>query len=81
MKHRLIVGVSTVALLGLPTVVLAQVKDKASQPGQSDYAPGQRAQKPGGAKKYAPGQRMHGYDNPKSPGASEYAPGQQPRKK
>jgi hypothetical protein len=81
MKHRLIVGVATAALFGLPTVALAQVKNKQSGPGQSEYAPGQRAQKPGDAKKYAPGQRMHRYNNPKYPGASEYAPGQQPRKK
>lgn len=81
MKHRLIIGVATAALLGLPTVALAQAKNKQTGPGQSEYAPGQRAQNPGGAKKYAPGQRMHRYDNRKYPGASEYAPGQQPRKK
>jgi hypothetical protein len=79
MKNSLIVGVATVALLGLPNVALAQTKNKQG-PGQSEYAPGQKAQKPGSAKKYAPGQRMHRYDNPKYPGASEYAPGHQPRK-
>ena len=81
MRHRLIVGVAAAAMLGLPTVPLAQTKNPPPGPGQSEYAPGQRAQKPGDAKKYAPGQRMHRYDNPKYPGASEYAPGQQPRKK
>ena len=81
MKHRLIVGVATAALLATSTVAFAQAKNKQSGPGQSEYAPGQKAHKPGDAKKYAPGQRMHKYDNPKYPGASEYAPGQQPRKK
>src|SRR5262245_31562366 len=81
MKHRLIVGVATAAVLGLPIVALAQTKTPPSGQRQSEYAPGQSAQKPRDAKKYAPGQRMHRYDNPKYPGASEYAPGQQPRKK
>ena len=76
--RQLLIVVTTAAVLALPCGAMAQTKDK---PGQSEYAPGQRATKPGEAKRYAPGQRMHHYNNPKSPGASEYAPGQQPRKK
>jgi hypothetical protein len=66
--------VAALAMLATPTLVMGQPKGGS---GQSEYAPGQRAKKPGEAKKYAPGQRMHKKDNPKSPGASEYAPGQQ----
>jgi hypothetical protein len=74
---RLLLVIAAVVALGLPTLAAAQTKSRPSGPGQSEYAPGQRATKPGEAKKYAPGQRMHNYNSPKSPGASEYAPGQQ----
>jgi hypothetical protein len=71
-------GLVLTALLSLPSVASAQTKTKpADQPGHSESAPGQRANKPGEAKNYAPGQMMKKKDDPKSPGASEYAPGQQ----
>jgi hypothetical protein len=78
MMNSLSIAITAAFLLGLPIVAAAQTK---VGPGQSEYAPGQRAKQPGQAKKYAPGQRMHKYDNPKYPGASEYAPGRQPKKK
>lgn len=59
---------------------LAQTGSKMSGPGQSEYAPGQRAQQRGTAKDYAPGQRMHKKDVKGQPGASEYAPGRLPNK-
>jgi len=49
-------------------------------PGQSEWAPGQRAKGPGVAKDFAPGQRMHKKDVKSQPGASEYAPGHLPNK-
>jgi hypothetical protein len=64
-------------LLVLPSAASAQTKTKpADQPGHSESAPGQRAEKPGEAKNYAPGQMKKKKDDPRSPGASEYAPGQ-----
>jgi hypothetical protein len=73
---------AVVALLSVPAVAWAQTKKTLPPaPGQSEYAPGQRADDPGEAKKYAPGQRMKKKDDPRSPGASEYAPGQQPNPK
>ena len=71
-----------VALLGIPTAVIAQTGTKAPAPGpgQSEWAPGQRAKGPGDAKDYAPGQRMHKKDVKGQPGASEYAPGHLPNK-
>ena len=70
-----------VAVLGLPTIALAQ-KSQAlpDRPGQSEFAPGQRAKIKGDAKDYAPGQRMHKKDVKGQPGASEYAPGRLPNK-
>jgi len=71
--------VLAIALLGLPAVAMAQTTP-APGPGQSEWAPGQRATSPGGAKKFAPGQRMHSKDVKSQPGASEYAPGHLPNK-
>ena len=69
------------ALIALPSLATAQTRDnKMSGPGQSEYAPGQRAQTKGTAKDYAPGQRMHEKDVKSQPGASEYAPGHLPNK-
>lgn len=81
MRHGWFIGVAAALAIGVPVVALAQTRTSPSGPGQSEYAPGHRAKKPGEAKKYAPGQQMHRYNNPKYPGASEYAPGHQPRKK
>jgi hypothetical protein len=78
LKMRLLlIAVFTAALAWAPTFAVAQMKNPPKNPGQSEYAPGQRADQAGEAKKYAPGQRRHKKDNPKYPGASEYAPGQQ----
>jgi hypothetical protein len=78
LKMRLLlIAVVAAALAWAPTFAVAQMKNPPKNPGQSEYAPGQRADQPGEAKKYAPGQRRHKKDNPKYPGASEYAPGQQ----
>ena len=69
------------ALLAVPTVAAAQKSNTLpNQPGQSEFAPGQRAKAPGEAKKFAPGQRMHTKDVKSQPGASEYAPGHLPNK-
>jgi hypothetical protein len=63
-----------IILAVLPTFALAQTKKSQTPPpgpGQSEWAPGQRATEPGGAKKYAPGQKAT------EPGtAKKYAPGQ-----
>ena len=71
-----------VALLGLPTVAMAQKSGStpAPAPGQSEWAPGQRAKGPGDAKDFAPGQRKQTKDVKGQPGASEYAPGHLPNK-
>lgn len=68
------------AVLAVPALAVAQTGGKMSGPGQSEYAPGQRAQTKGTAKDYAPGQRMHQKDVKSQPGASEYAPGHLPNK-
>jgi hypothetical protein len=69
------------ALLAVPALAAAQTGgNKMSGPGQSEYAPGQRAQTRGTAKDYAPGQRMQRKDVKSQPGASEYAPGHLPNK-
>ena len=74
-------GVLAAALLSLPTVATAQRGSApAPGPGQSEWAPGQRATSPGGAKQFAPGQRMQKKDVKAQPGASEYAPGHLPNK-
>ena len=75
-------GMLAVALLGIPTIALAQsgTKAPAPAPGQSEWAPGHRAKGPGDAKDFAPGQRRHTKDVKSSPGASEYAPGHLPNK-
>ena len=71
-----------VALFGIPTIATAQTGTKAPAPGpgQSEWAPGQRAKGPGDAKDFAPGQRMNKKDVKGQPGASEYAPGHLPNK-
>ena len=71
------------AFLAVPAVAMAQSGFTTPKPGpgQSEWAPGQRA-KTGkfDAKDYAPGQRMHRKDVKGQPGASEYAPGRLPNK-
>ena len=64
----------------LPGIAVAQTRNPAPAPGQSEYAPGHRAKGPGTAKDFAPGQRMHKKDVKSQPGASEYAPGHLPNK-
>jgi hypothetical protein len=69
--HRALAAI--LILLNATTISLAETKQQAppQAPGQSEYAPGQRASEPGQAKKYAPGQKA------KTPGeAKKYAPGQ-----
>ena len=74
-------SVIAVAFLAIPTIAMAQsTKAPAPGPGQSEWAPGQRAKGPGDAKDFAPGQRMHKKDVKSQPGASEYAPGHLPNK-
>ena len=75
-------SVIAVALLAIPTIAMAQsgTRAPAPGPGQSEWAPGQRAKGPGDAKDFAPGQRMHKKDVKSQPGASEYAPGHLPNK-
>ena len=75
-------SVLTIALLGVSSVAMAQTGTRAPAPapGQSEWAPGQRAKGPGDAKTFAPGQRMHNKDVKGQPGASEYAPGHLPNK-
>ena len=53
-----------IALLGMPAIAMAQTgtKTPAPAPGQSEWAPGQRAKGPGDAKDFAPGQRMQEKD-------------------
>jgi hypothetical protein len=71
------------ALIAAPAVAFAQKSNNTlpNQPGQSEYAPGQRAQTGNkDAKDYAPGQRMKEKDVKGQPGASEYAPGNLPNK-
>jgi hypothetical protein len=79
---KLATGFALAALLVVPATAMAQQKSNTlpNQPGQSEFAPGQRATTPGGATKYAPGQRMHTRDVKSQPGASEYAPGHLPNK-
>ena len=69
-----------VSMLAIPAAAMAQTKAPAPGPGQSEWAPGQRAKGPGDAKDFAPGQRMHKKDVKSQPGASEYAPGHLPNK-
>ena len=74
-------SVLAIAFLAIPTIAMAQSgKAPAPGPGQSEWAPGQRAKGPGDAKDFAPGQRMHKKDVKGQPGASEYAPGHLPNK-
>jgi hypothetical protein len=73
-------GVLAIALLGVPAIAMAQSGTPAPGPGQSEWAPGNRAKGPGDAKDFAPGQRMHSKDVKSQPGASEYAPGHLPNK-
>jgi Ni/Co efflux regulator RcnB len=80
MRH-LLIAISAAAVLGAPMFAAAQTKQAQTkdQPGHSESAPGQRATKPGEAKKYAPGQQEQNKDRDKLPGAEEYAPGHQPK--
>lgn len=75
-------SVLVIALLGVPTIAMAQggTRAPAPGPGQSEWSPGHRAKGPGDAKDFAPGQRMHRKDVKSQPGASEYAPGRLPNK-
>jgi hypothetical protein len=69
----------TAALLAMPVAAFAESQTKITdKPGHSESAPGQRADEPGDAKNYAPGQQVKKKNDPNSPGASEYAPGHQP---
>ena len=72
--------VLAIVLLAVPTIAMAQNRTTtpAPGPGQSEWAPGNRAKGPGDAKDFAPGQRMHSKDVKNQPGASEYAPGHLP---
>ena len=75
-------SVLAVALVGIPTIAMAQsgTKAPAPAPGQSEWAPGQRAKGPGDAKDFGPGHRKQTKDVKGQPGASEYAPGHLPNK-
>ena len=75
-------SVIAVAFLAIPTIAMAQsgTRAPAPGPGQSEWAPGQRAKGPGDAKDFAPGQRMQKKNVKGQPGASEYAPGHLPNK-
>jgi len=75
-------SVLALSMLAIPAAAMAQggTKAPAPGPGQSEWAPGQRAKGPGDAKDFAPGQRMHKKDVKSQPGASEYAPGHLPNK-
>jgi hypothetical protein len=80
---KLTTALAVAALIAAPTVASAQKSNSTlpNQPGQSEYAPGQRAQTGNkDAKDYAPGQRMKEKDVKGQPGASEYAPGNLPNK-
>jgi hypothetical protein len=78
---RFVTAFALAGLLATPTVAVAQKNSTLpNQPGQSEFAPGQRQTSPGGATKYAPGQRMQQKDVKGQPGASEYAPGHLPNK-
>ena len=79
MKSMKILAIA--ALLAVPATAMAQKSNTLpNQPGQSEFAPGQRAKHPGDAKNFAPGQRMQQKDVKGQPGASEYAPGHLPNK-
>ena len=80
---KTVTALTLAAILAVPATAMAQKSNTLpNQPGRSEFAPGQRAQQPGGkaAKTYAPGQRMHSRDVKSQPGASEYAPGHLPNK-
>ena len=78
---KLATVIALAALLAVPATAMAQKGTTLpNQPGQSEFAPGQRQTSPGGATKYAPGQRMHTKDVKGQPGASEDAPGHLPNK-
>jgi hypothetical protein len=72
---KLVTSFAIAALIAAPSVAMAQKSTTTTTngPGQSEFAPGQRATTPGGATKFAPGQRQT------TPGtAKNFAPGQQP---
>ena len=76
---RFATSIALAALIVAPATAMAQKSNTLpNHPGQSEFAPGQRAKHPGEAKKFAPGQRMHTKDVKSMPGASEYAPGHLP---
>ena len=79
---KLATSLALATLLVVPATAMAQSRmtTPAPGPGQSEWSPGHRATSPGGATKYAPGQRMHTKDVKSQPGASEYAPGHLPNK-
>ena len=78
---KTVTALTLAALLAIPGAAMAQRSHTLPNgPGQSEWAPGQRATSPGGAKTFAPGQRMHSRDVKSQPGASEYAPGHLPNK-
>jgi len=71
---KLVTSFAIAALIAAPAVAMAQKSTTTlpNGPGQSEFAPGQRATTPGGATKFAPGQRQT------TPGtAKNFAPGQQ----
>jgi hypothetical protein len=74
---KLAISLFTAAILAMPAAAVAQTNKPLTGPGQSEYAPGQRAKGPGDAKNFAPGQRMNKKDV-KGQGASDFAPGHQP---
>ena len=75
---KIVTSLALAALLAAPTVAMAQkstTKPLPNLPGQSEFAPGQRAKIQGGsATDYAPGQMKT--RNVKK-GASSFAPGHQ----
>jgi hypothetical protein len=78
---KTVTALALAALLVVPATAMAQKSNTLpNQPGQSEFAPGQRAKGPGDAKDFAPGQRMQKKDVKGQPGASEYAPGHLPNK-
>jgi hypothetical protein len=78
---KIVTSFALAALLAVPSLAMAQKSNTLpNQPGQSEFAPGQRQTTPGTAKNFAPGQRMHSKDVKSQPGASEYAPGHLPNK-
>jgi len=76
MLRHTIIALAACAAFAAPAFA---AQDGKNAPGQSEYAPGQRAKDSTtkDAKDFAPGQRMQNKDDTSKPGASEYAPGKQ----